>query len=157
METRFLFPNKFKKIGLLSTVFSLLLFSVVLLFDEELLLKFPVFTIWSLGNSGNSTLFGFVEHDLSGTVSGILIILSLTLTAFSREKNEDEYITKLRLESLIWSVYLNIIFLLFCLFFFYGWPFALILVFNLYSILFIFILRFNFVLYKSKRLKVNEK
>jgi hypothetical protein len=155
METRFLFPNKCKKFGTLALVFSFAFFLAVLFFDEEFILKFPVFAIWSLGNAENASVFGFVQHDVTGTISGILLLLSLVVAAFSKEKIEDEYIAKLRLESLIWAVYVNCAFLLFCLLFFYGWPFAAMLLINFYSILFLFIIKFRYSLWKAR--KAEEK
>ena len=157
MKTRFLLPNKFKTIGLIAMLISTIIFLVVLLFDEQISVNYPVFVIWSLGNSGHPTLLNFEKHDILSTISGILLLLSMILVAFSSENNEDEYITKLRLESLIWAVYINCVFLLFCFLFFYGWPFALMMVFNMYSILLLFIVRFNFQLYKSKRMLENAK
>jgi hypothetical protein len=158
METRFLFPNKFKKFGIIATAFSLFIFFTVLCFEKELAINSPVFAIWSWPFFlGSTSLFRIETQEITGTITGILLLLSMTLAAFSREKNEDEYITKLRLESLVWSVFVNCAFILFSLFFLWGWSFAFIMGLNIYSILFLFILKFNFQLYRLKRAAINEK
>jgi hypothetical protein len=50
---------------------------------------------------------GIVNNNILNEILGVVIILSLLVVAFSKEKSEDEYISKIRLESLVWSVYLN--------------------------------------------------
>jgi hypothetical protein len=158
METRFLFPNKWKKFGIYATAFSFIVFIIVLCFEKELAIVSPVFAIWSWPFFlGSTSLFRIETQEITGTITGILLLLSMTLTAFSKEKTEDEYIIKLRLESLVWSVFINCAFILFSLFFLWGWSFAFIMGLNIYSILFLFILKFNFQLYRLKRSEANEK
>ncbi len=56
---------------------------------------------------GDKQIFGMVKNNLLNELFGILTILSSLLVAFSKEKNEDEFISKIRLESLVWAVYFN--------------------------------------------------
>ena len=66
-------------------------------------------------------------------------------------KDEDEYIAQIRLESLLWATYINYGFLLFSILFVYGLGFYQIMVFNIFTLLVIFLVRFNFILYKSAK------
>lgn len=72
--------------------------------------------------------------------------------AFSREKLEDEWVNRVRLESLQWSVYLNYALLLIALLVVYDEGFFYVMVYNMFTILIFFIIRFNFVLYVKDRL-----
>lgn len=80
-----------------------------------------------------------------------MVLIGLFLIAFSRERVEDEQITKLRLDSLRWAIYLNYAILLFSLIFTHGGDADHILVLNIWLPLLFFILHFQWVLYKLNR------
>jgi hypothetical protein len=82
---------------------------------------------------------------------GSLFILGGLLVSFSRERVEDEFIEKLRLSSWMWAVGLNYILLLFAFLFVYGTAFLSVMMHSMFSVLIIFILRFNFILLQNKR------
>ena len=84
-------------------------------------------------------------------ILGILIILSSLFIAFSKEKSDDEYISKIRLESLVWAVYLNYGILLFSILFIFDLSFLWVMIFNLFTVLLFFIIRFNWQISKLKK------
>ena len=65
------------------------------------------------------------------------------------EKKEDEYINQIRLNSLQNSVFFNYILLFFCIVFIHGIPFFHVMIYNLFTIILIYILRFHFLIYKN--------
>jgi len=65
-------------------------------------------------------LFGFDKVNLTNTIIGILFILGAVMVAFAKEKHEDEFIAKIRLESFLWATYINYAILLFSFLFFFG-------------------------------------
>ena len=77
------------------------------------------------------------------------------LIAFAKEKVEDEFISKLRLTSLLWAISINYILLLIGILTVYGLDFLNVLFYNMFTPLVIFIIRFNFLYYKYSR--ENEK
>jgi uncharacterized membrane protein len=79
------------------------------------------------------------------------------MVGFSKEKNEDEFITNLRQSSLYWAVIVNYILLLFAFVFLYGIAFLNVMLYNMFTILIIFIVRFNYVLYRTSKWKPDEK
>ncbi len=90
----------------------------------------------------------------------IIVMVALALIAFSEEKEEDEWVTKIRLESLQWSIYANYILLILAILFVYDIYFFEALVYNMYTILILFILRFNYVLrvkFNPNRIEAHEK
>lgn len=74
-------------------------------------------------------------------------IISLMLIAFSKEKMEDEYVSTLRLESLQWAIYCNFALLIIFTVLINGIDFFTISIYNMFTPLFFFILRFNYLLH----------
>ena len=69
----------------------------------------------------------------------ILFLIGGLLVMFSKENKEDEYINQIRLNSLQNSVFFNYILLFFCIVFIHGIPFFHVMVFNLFTIILIYI------------------
>ncbi|MCU0459878.1 MAG: hypothetical protein MUE37_12415 [Bacteroidales bacterium] len=159
MKTKLLLPNKFKKPGWILLIPSALLGLYVIISDFSFeFLDARVFTIFSDPiMSGDTIFFGFREDNLTNTILGVLFIIGAMMVAFSREKTEDEFIAKTRLESLLWATYINYGILLFCFLFFYEAEFLYVMIFNMFTILVIFIIRFQYMLYKAKKSLSHEK
>jgi len=98
----------------------------------------------------DTVFFSFTENNILDEIAGLLIIIGALLIAFSKEKLEDEFIAKIRLESLVWATYVNYAILLLSIIFIYDLMFFWVLVFNMFTILIFFIIRFNWVLNKTK-------
>jgi hypothetical protein len=79
------------------------------------------------------------------------------MVGFSKEKNEDEFIANLRLSSLLWAVLVNYGLLLLAFVFVYGFPFLNVMVYNMFTVLIIFIARFNYILHRNSNYKPDEK
>ena len=152
MNNRFLFPHHFKMIGWAILVPATVVGLLSLFFDFTLFeLEVPVFAVFEdyLFEPKNS--FTFIQNNIYDEVISGLVVIGGLMAAFSKEKYEDEYIAQIRLESLLWATYINYGFLLFSILFIYGMGFYQIMVLNMFTLLFIFLVRFNFILYKSAR------
>ena len=158
MKTNYLLPNKFKKIGWIIFVPSLIVGILWLIFKFE-----PNFLNVKVLSFFNDELFKslefivVVENNIIDEILGVLIIISASFIAFAKEKNEDEFISKLRLESLVWATYVNYAILILALIFVYNMSFFWVMVFNMFTVLIFFIIRYNWALYKSKRDLSDEK
>lgn len=151
MKSDYLFPNKFKKMGWFILIPSVIIGLVTLIVEyEPTFLDFSVPAMFINDFSKDKHIFGMVENNILNEIFGVLIIISALLVAFSKEKIEDEYLSKIRLESLVWAVYVNYAILLFSLLFIYGLSFFWVLVFNMFTVLIFFIVRFN---WQSSKLK----
>ncbi len=93
----------------------------------------------------------FTNQNFTDELITIGLILSLVLIAFSKEKIEDEAIQFFRLEALQWAVYANYLVLILAVLFCYGGLFFTVMTINLFTVLFIFIARFRFVLYQYNK------
>lgn len=80
-----------------------------------------------------------------------LLLGALLLISYSREKDEDEYISRLRLESLQIAVITNYILLLIASLIWHWLDFLAVMMYNMFTILIIFIIRFHYLLYRQKK------
>lgn len=122
-----------------------------------MLLNVKVFAFFSGYFVEKSQNFSFINDNISNEIIGVLLIVGALFVGFSREKKEDEFIANLRLSSLLWAVYVNYILLLLSLLFVYGTAFLTVMMYNMFTVLIIFIVRFNYVLYKNSKLVPGEK
>ncbi len=153
MKLNFLFPNKFKKIGWFILIPSAIIGLITLIYDYEpsfFDFNVPAIFVGEILSDGKKT-FRMVNNNVLNEILGILIIISSLLVAFSEEKSEDEYISKIRLESLVWAVYFNFAILLLSFLFVYGLYFLWVMIFNMFTVLLFFIVRFNWQISKLKK------
>ncbi len=159
MKTKLLLPNQFKKPGWILLIPSTLLGLFIIISDYEFkFLNMKVFTIYSgSGVFHDPVLFGMTKANLTGTLVGVLFLIGAIFVAFSKEKSEDEFIAKVRLESLLWATYINYGVLIFCFLFFYEFEFLYVMIFNMFTILIFFIIRFYYILYRANKSLSHEK
>ena len=153
MKLNYLFPNKYKKIGLLIFIPSAIIGLATLIFEFEpnsLDFNMPAIFVDELF-SVNKKTFRMVTNNILNEILGVLIVISTFLVAFSKEKSEDEYISKIRFESLAWAVYFNYAILILTLLFIYDFAFLWVMVFNMFTVLLFFIVRFNWQISKLKK------
>lgn len=137
MKPKYLLPHLYKKIGWMITV-PFLTYAVY---------SYILGEIYSLPFDADDLESRF---PLLGTIVLIGLLIGLLLVSFSMEKTEDEYIGRLRLESLQVAVIVNYILLILAALSFFGLDFLSVMIYNMFTILLIFIIRFNFLLYRNK-------
>ena len=154
MQTNYLLPNKYKKIGwvifLTGIIFGLLLTYYEY---ESDFFKVKVLSIFNndIDFKGNrEPFFDIIQNEISDEIISILIIIGGLLVGFTKEKIEDEFIYKLRKDSLVWAIIVNYIVLLFTIMFIYGGHFLDVMIYNMFTPLLFFIIRFNFLKLKSR-------
>jgi amino acid transporter len=158
MKTKLLLPHKFKTPGWILLIPATLFGLYIIFSDFEFdFLNARVFTLYSNEILGDSVTMGFINTNLTATITGIVFIISAFCVAFSREKTEDEFIARIRLESLLWATYINYGILLFCFLFFYDFGFFYVMIINMFTILVIFIIRFQYLLHRAKKSLSHEK
>lgn len=158
MTKALLLPHRFKKIGWFILVPATILGIILAIGDFDLeWISAKVFAIFTDEIIGGRKLFSFINTNITNTVVGVLFLVGAMLTAFSREKQEDEYIEKLRLSSLLWAVWVNYLLLLLAFIFVYGFSFLNVMIYNMFTILIIFIIRFNYILYLNRKGAADEK
>ena len=158
MSNKLLLPNKYKLIGWYLLIPTTIL-GIFLSFTEfeSLQINTKVFAIFSDQVFRESKFFSFIETNITSTIIGVIFIIGAMMVGFSKEKREDEFIEKLRMSSLLWAVWVNYILLFLSLIFIYGTAFLTVMIYNMFTVLIIFIIRFNYILYKNSKAVSDEK
>ena len=145
----YLFDNKYKKIsGLVFYLTSII--GLYLLLTERI---FDLFTlnVYSLFSESLSDLTyggGWIENGLGDEIFTTIIIISGLINSFSKEKIEDELISKIRLESLTMSLFISYSLVIISTFLIYNLSYMYVLVFNMFIILLLFNLIFRYKLHQ---------
>ncbi len=159
MKTNYLFPNSFKKSSGILFVISLLGIILIPIINKDgnvIQLQSNVFALFY--DEGLKTRsMSWIKDDIFPELIGIILILSGLIFAFSKEKMEDEMISKIRVESLVWATYINYAVLLFCIIFIYGLSFFSVMVYNMFTLILFFIIRFHWMLYKNDKIYNHEE
>ena len=146
MQTRFLFPHRYKRLG-----WALALVGLALgLLEMYGALHLPPLLGWLpslVGDLPNSVNGHAVRdnHDLYA----VLFIIGGLLAACSRERREDEYIGQIRLDSLLWALYAYSALLVAAFVLVSGTEFFAVMTYALFAPLLLFMLRFHLALYRS--------
>ena len=105
----YLFNNKFNKISgwifYLSIPIGLFLMLTDRIQDIFVIKVFSFFSYEWVGKEGLG--FGWIENGFGDEIFTFLIILSGIINSFSKEKIEDELISKIRIESLTLSIFIS--------------------------------------------------
>jgi hypothetical protein len=158
MTKTYLFPSQFKKLGWM----LLIPFGIALILYATELVKFklevPVFTLLSeKGLSNGITFFKIIRNDIVDEIIFTGLIVSLLLISFSKEKDEDEFTSQLRTNSLIWSLLISYTILILSILFIYDLVFLEVLYLNMILILAIYAVKFNITLYNLRKSIKNEE
>jgi len=136
MQAKWLFPHRYRLIGWVLFVPSLLLgvASVHGLFSLDfLIVKGAIFQ---------------GTNNLTNELAGLGVIVVLLLIAFSKERVEDEMISRLRLDALQWSIYANYLILAIAILTIYDGAFLNVMIYNMFTVLLVFIGRFRWLLHR---------
>ena len=153
MKTNYLLPNKYKTIGwvlpILGLIFGTFIWSTEYESDLLTIKVLSIFNDDQLFDS-NKKLFKIIKNNIIDELAAFAIIFGGLIVGFTKEKIEDEFIYKLRKDSLVWAIIFNYIILAFTIALVYNFTFFHILVFNMFTPLLFFIIRFNFLKFKSR-------
>lgn len=148
MKNSLLIPNKYKVIGWIVFILSAGTYSVISYFD----LPVPAVTLAII-----SRVFSWSDGNLWDEIILTLVITGLLLVSFSKEKNEDEYISLLRLKSWQWSVLISYGVLFIATWTIYGGLFLAFMSYNMLTVLLVFVIKFNFSLYRLKKEGISDE
>jgi hypothetical protein len=152
----FLLPHRFKRIGWALLIPSLALGIAYLIWEPT-----PAFLDWKVFclateegigiPDGGRKFFVWMENNVYDELVSLLIIFSAGIVAFSGSAQEDEFVQRIRLESLVWATYANYSVLIFAIIFIYGFPFFWVIVVNMFTLLLFFIVRFHWMMHRAEK------
>lgn len=144
MKNSLLLANKYKVFGWV----IFLVFVALGIACMQLDFKIPGFALYNHTQDG---LLDFIDYNLTNELALTGITVGLLMIVFTKEKVEDEYIAMLRLKSLQWAVLLSYVILFIVNFSFYGLTFLVLLVYNLWTTLIVFIVIFYWSMFKLNK------
>ncbi|MDB5209503.1 MAG: hypothetical protein JWQ30_330 [Sediminibacterium sp.] len=140
-----LLPHSFQKLGFVLLIPFLVLGIANLGWDYDIpWLNYVV-------NKSGPNFSSSSTESLTDELAAVGNIVSMMLIAFSKERTEDEAIQFFRLASLQWAVIVNYIVLIVCILAIYGLDFFTIMMYNMFTTLIIFNIRFRAVLFMHNR------
>lgn len=147
MKTHWLFPHPYRAIGWIILLLLGSLLAICSAFDIEIELPLEV----DISQTWLQKLYETSSLNFSDELFLLSFISSLLFIAFSREKVEDEMISQLRLTSLQWSLYIYYAALALAIIFVHGLQFYDIMLYSMFTVLIVFIIRFRLLLRKYGR------
>ncbi|WP_064197075.1 MULTISPECIES: hypothetical protein [Emticicia] len=148
MEPRFLLPHRFKLLGWIVAIPCIILGLFVMFSDfsfDFFEFNVPANFVFYDGSMQTNRL-EVNTLNFTDEIATIGSIIGLLFIAFSKVKFEDEYVAKIRLESLQWAIYLNFALLVIATIFVHGLAYYSVTVYNMFTPLIIFIIRFYYLL-----------
>ena len=152
MKSNYLLPNKYKTFGWI--LFLAGIVSGIIFYANEYetdALTINVLSIYTEGIfSKNDGFFNIIDNSIVDELITLAIIIGGLLVGFTKEKIEDEFIYKLRKDSLVWALIFNYSILILATVFVYDLAYLDVIIFNMFTPLVFFIFRFNFLKFKSQ-------
>ena len=158
MKSRFLLHHKYKPLGWFLFLIGLV-FGIILLINDFDYFIWEVNVFPLIGENGilsSNPSLAWSTNNIADELASVVLIIGGILVSFSKTKDEDEYISKIRMESLIWATYVNYGILILAIIFVFSVSFFTVLIVNMFTVLLFFIVRFHYMLYKSKRVIEDE-
>ncbi|WP_432713953.1 hypothetical protein [Pedobacter sp.] len=148
MNNHTLLPNRFKKFGWLIFLFATLAFVVSRIFEWQ-----PAFLDLTLNDRSLIT-----EVNLLKEFIFTFWMIGLIMITFSKEKQEDEFISYLRLTSWQYAVLASLVISIIGTWSIFGWNYLIFSAFNMLTVPLSFIIIFNLLLYRhSNKQTADEK
>lgn len=152
MKNNLLISNQYKVLGWI----LFLAFGALGVFCMTLEFKIPGFEL-NIFNSEPEGSINFNDYNLTNELAFIGITVGLLMIVFAKEKIEDEFIALLRLKSLQWAVLISYLILIFLNISTFGLTFLMLLVYNIWTILIVFIIKFYIALHKITKVGVEHE
>ncbi|MDD7437654.1 MAG: hypothetical protein PUK66_02265 [Bacteroidales bacterium] len=148
MKRNYLFPNGYKKAGWLLFVPSFLLAILALsgvLPDDQMTTKLPPF-VYSTGVFGSEQ-----TNDWMNEIYLVGLALSLLFIGFSREKDEDELISEIRLSAIAFAAKASTVILIVGTLLIYGFAYLTFMWIYLFLMMLLFIGKYQYELWKFRK------
>src|SRR5690606_14659794 len=109
MKSNFLFPSAYKVVGWVLFATSLLVAAILLISGHDLDAIFvtDVFAVADAELFAPKAFFVVVKYAILDELLLLMMLVGGILAGFSRHRHEDEMISRIRYESLVWAVYFN--------------------------------------------------
>jgi hypothetical protein len=150
MNNYLLLPNRYKVLGWITfAIFACL--GLLCTTQDFMIPGFQLFPTMEQHTNESFTFDAFGAYNLTNELALVGITVGLLMVVFAKEKIEDEYISMVRLKSLQWAVLLSYVILIILNFSAYGLTFLALLMYNLWTVLIVFVFKFYWSLYQIRK------
>ena len=125
--------------------------------DGFQLFQFPPFNHSPEQRGFIDVLLDVGENGALDEIASIGLAVSLLFVGFSREKDEDECIARIRMNSLVWAILVNYLLLILATIFIYGAAYLSVAFVGLFTVLIFFIVKYRWDLYQFKKNGVEDE
>ena len=152
MKSNYLFPIIFRKIGW-GVFIPFLIWGVGYLISGGTFIEIAGSNTLALFDGLTDTnIFSIAKNDSwTDEIIVVFLTISMLFIGFSKEKDEDECIASIRMNALIWAIMVNSILLIICTLVIFGTPYLNFMTIYMFSLLFLFITRYFWTLYRFRR------
>lgn len=161
MKTTFLLPNYLKPFGWILFVGASITYLYFTISDQSIdeFFSMKTFAIYQDGffMIESNKLFQIIENPMLDELLLVSFLLGALILGFSKTKEEDEMVAKIRYESLVWATIFNIVMIIITTLTVYGMVFLNFIYFFIVSSLFFFIIRFHYQLYQFQKISDNDE
>lgn len=157
MKNSLLIPGKYKVYGWMVFLISLGLYVFCYSIYPNLNEENNNFEIKALEWHSDRGFDGGMQQNVQQEVLTSLIIIGLLMISFAREKDEDEYITSIRLRSWQWAVLVSYGILLIANLLIYGSYFLSFMLYNMLTVLAVFIAKFNISMWMLRKERIDDE
>jgi hypothetical protein len=141
-----LLPRGFRPVGIVFVVAGVVLLVIRFYYGiKPEIFNLKVFAVFS--SYLESKYFELVKNQMIEEFGGILLLSGLFMIAFSREREEQEWMNGIRLRSFFITVYINTVFLILAILLTFGFGFVYMIILNLVLWLLIYIVTFRLLLF----------
>jgi hypothetical protein len=161
MKTKYLLPYSWKVFGWVLVAVCVPFGILMLIPDSEFPFTLDISVPWPASESSGlldpEVINGYLVLNIIDELLSVGCIAGLFIVGFSRQLIEDERIAQLRLEALQWGVYANYLVLTIGILMIHGSGFFVVLIYNVFTPLLIFVLRFYWLLFMKPALEARKE
>jgi hypothetical protein len=160
MKTSYLLPHRLLPMGLVLLAICLPLGLWYLFTFEDFPWHLRIQIPWDdKGDNGLLSLVdgGMLHLDIIDELLALGCLVGFIMTGFSRLAVEDERTAQMRLAALQWGLYVNYIILALCVVFIHGTLFISVMIYNMFTPLVIFVVKFHWALYREKGMDLSKE
>lgn len=144
-----LLPRGLRPLGIIFVVIGIILLILKYKFNiKPDFLDLKVFAFYSFYIEAKT--FTMITHQMIADFGGIFLLTGLLFISFTKEKNESEVLDSLRLKAFILTSYINFLYLILSVLFFFGFGFVGAITLFTVVWLAVYLLIFRILLHRSK-------
>ena len=149
MNKNYLFPHQFRVIGWVLAIAAVALYVAEKIWFPDLTFKLPA--LYDDGPFGSDPEFFVMATTTILSIIIPILTIGLIFIGFSKEKVEDEFVTHVREQSLVWATYITAVLFILATLLVYGASCIVVPYMVFYVFLILFIIKFRIEVHRFNK------